>query len=250
MTADKILIVDDEPEALENCRRMLAGPRYECLIEIDSRRALHTIERERPRVLLTDLRMPGLDGIGLLKAAKRLDPSIKVVLLTAYASIETAVSSMRHGATDYLAKPFGSKDLRAVVRRALDAGPEGDSDSEPVAALPPVCHEALPSEPALRGKSAAIRAARALVERLTDTDAAILLHGERGTGRERIARMIHAGSPRRSGRFIPVDCLASDDALFQTISAHCDRRASFSTACSRVRLFHSATIPRPACLKR
>lgn len=215
MAADKILIVDDEPDALENCRRMLAGPRYECLIEIDPQRALHTIERERPRVLLTDLRMPGLDGIDLLKAAKRLDPFIKVVLLTAYASIETAVSSMRHGAIDYLAKPFGSKELREVVQRALDAGSEERSDSEPVAAPPSKYDEASSPEPALWGASAPIRAARALVERLIDTDAAILLHGERGTGRERIARMIHAGSPRRSGRFIPVDCLASDEALVE-----------------------------------
>jgi DNA-binding NtrC family response regulator len=87
---DKILIVDDEPDALENFLRILSGHRYDCLVETDASQALAATEREHPKVLLTDFRMPGLDGISLLKAAKRIDPAIQVVLLTAYASIQTA----------------------------------------------------------------------------------------------------------------------------------------------------------------
>jgi len=119
MTHDKILIVDDEPEALENCRRILTGHQYDCIVETDPYRALDVIEREHPKVLLTDLWMPGLDGIDLLKAARRLDPTIKVVLLTADAFIQTAVVFMGHGAFDYLAKPFTGKELCSVLRRAL-----------------------------------------------------------------------------------------------------------------------------------
>jgi DNA-binding NtrC family response regulator len=209
MTLDKILIVDDEPEALENCRRMLAGPEYECLTEVDPQRALDAIEREHPKVVLTDLRMPGLDGIGFLKAAKGIDPTIKVVLLTAYASIQTAVVSMRCGAFDYLAKPFTGKELRTVVRRAL-----GEESDEAPASEPPAhaSDDNAADEPALAGESAAIQAVRAMIDRVAGTDAAVLLSGERGTGIERIARVIHAASLRRAKRFVPVDCLASDEA--------------------------------------
>ncbi len=216
MSHDKILIVDDEPEALENCRRILAGPQYECLIEPDPQRALDAIEREHPKVLVTDLRMPGLDGIELLKAAKRIDPAIKVVLLTAYASIQTAVASMRHGAFDYLAKPFTGKELRSVIRRALG---EKSGDTVTPEPRPPrrssLTRETSDAEPALSGQSSMIRAVRAVIERVADTEANVLLFGESGTGKESIARVIHAGSPRRAQRFVPVDCLASDEALVE-----------------------------------
>lgn len=216
MTLDKILIVDDEPEALENCRRILAGPQYECLLEPDPQRALDAIEREHPKVLLTDLRMPGLDGIALLKAAKRIDPAITVVLVTAYASIQTAVASMRHGAFDYLAKPFTGKELRSVIRRAL-AGDAGDATAPEPRTPRRSSTTGGPSvaEPALSGQSSVIRAVRAVIERVAETEAAVLLSGESGTGKESIARVVHAGSPRRAQRFVPVDCLASDEALVE-----------------------------------
>ncbi|HEX7767444.1 MAG TPA: response regulator, partial [Nitrospira sp.] len=191
---EKILIVDDEPEAIENCRRILTRYRYECVAEADAHRALAAIERERPQVLLTDLRMPGLDGIGLLKAAKRIDPTIKVVLLTAYASIQTAVASMRHGAFDYLAKPFTGQQLRAVVRRAL--GEESDDSSEPETL--PVHQGQAGGKPAAGthdgmpiGNSAATQAVREIIERVAATEATLLIAGESGTGKEYVARTIH-----------------------------------------------------------
>jgi DNA-binding NtrC family response regulator len=115
----KILIIDDEPEALENCRRILSRLQYECLIEHSPLRAVDVLERERPGLVLTDLRMPGLDGIEILNAAKQLDPDVQVVLLTAYSSVQTAVTSMRQGAFDYLTKPFSSAQLEEVTRRAF-----------------------------------------------------------------------------------------------------------------------------------
>lgn len=211
---EKILIVDDEPEAIENCRRILTRYRYECVAEADAHRALAAIERERPQVLLTDLRMPGLDGIGLLKAAKRIDPTIKVVLLTAYASIQTAVASMRHGAFDYLAKPFTGQQLRAVVRRAL--GEESDDSSEPETL--PVPQGQFGGKPAagthdgmLIGNSAATQAVREIIERVAATEATLLIAGESGTGKEYVARTIHARSLRRAKPFVPVDCAIGDE---------------------------------------
>lgn len=216
MVVEKILIVDDEPEAIENCRRILSLHRYECVAEADARRALDVIERERPQVLLTDIRMPGLDGIELLKAAKRIDPAIKVVLVTAYASLQTAVESMRFGAFDYLAKPFTGKELRGVIRRAL--GQEAGQANEPASPVSPSFSrvgEIVAAEPVLAGESSSISAVRDVIERIANTEAAVWLSGERGTGKERIARVIHAGSHRRAKHFVSVDCQASDEALIE-----------------------------------
>ncbi len=216
---DKILIVDDEPDALENCRRILSGHRYDCFMEADPNRALVAIEREHPNVLLTDLRMPGLDGIGLLKAAKRIDPDIQVVLLTAYASIQTAVASMRHGAFDYLIKPFTGEELRTVIRRALGEESEDLTACEGESASPSAGGaESLSTRnggEALVGSSAAMQTVREIIERVAATEATALLLGERGTGKECAARTIHAHSARRSKRFVPVDCLASDESALE-----------------------------------
>jgi len=212
---DKILIVDDELDAIENCRRILRRQRYECVGEADSRRALAVIQRERPHMLLTDLRMPGLDGIELLKAAKRIDPGIKVVLLTAYASIQTAVASMRHGAFDYLAKPFTGQELRTVVQRALGEVTD-DSSRDERAPIPPTKsrpeHLTSAYEGGLIGYSAASQSVREMIERVGATEAAVLISGEIGTGKEYVARMIRARSARRSKPFVPVDCMACDES--------------------------------------
>lgn len=218
LAPDKILIVDDEPDAIENCRRILSRHRYHCVGEADSNRALAVIERERPQVLLTDLRMPGLDGIGLLQAAKLIDPTIKVVLLTAYASIQTAVASMRHGAFDYLAKPFTGQELRTVVQRAL--GQEGDDTSDRNTAPfspakgPAESGTAAP-EGVLIGNSPATQAVREVVERVAATEAALLISGELGTGKEYLARTIHARSVRHSKPFVSVGCIAGDEATLE-----------------------------------
>jgi len=216
--ADKILIVDDEPDAIENCQRILSRHRYHCVGEADSNRALAVIERERPQLLLTDLRMPGLDGIGLLKAAKLIDPTIKVVLLTAYASIQTAVASMRHGAFDYLAKPFTGQELQTVVQRAL--GREGDDSSDRNAApLSPAKGpaESVPTalEGVLIGNSPATQTVREVVERVAATEAALLISGEAGTGKEYLARTIHARSVRQSKAFVSVACIAGDELTLE-----------------------------------
>lgn len=233
----KILIVDDEPDALENCRRMLSGQQYDCVVESDPRRALDTIERDHPHVLLTDLRMPGLDGIGLLQSAKRLQPTIKVVLLTAYASVRTAVLSMQNGAFDYLPKPFSGKDLRRIIERAI--GDESSDVSEPEVRSSSGVRRKTTLDAALLGQSPGMQAVRAVIELVAKTDAAVLLSGESGTGKERIARLIHDGSPRHAKPFVPVDCLASDEALVEMELFGADLSAS-GTGGPRAGLLESA----------
>ncbi|MEO5955071.1 MAG: sigma-54 dependent transcriptional regulator [Nitrospiraceae bacterium] len=216
--AGKILIVDDEVEALENCRRILSRLGHECLTEHDPVRALNVVQRERPGLVFTDLRMPGLSGIDVLNATKRFDPTIKVVLMTAFATVETAVCSMRQGALDYILKPYTSKDLEEVTRRAFEEG-ERQNDAAPSSQghdVPPALAKAKHALRQIVGKSAAIQAVLNLVSKVARTDANILIYGESGTGKELVARAIHHHSQRASKPFVPVDCVSMPDALLES----------------------------------
>ena len=122
----KILIVDDEADMLESCARIIRRGGYSCITTSNSREALALFEREHPDLLITDLRMPGLDGLELLRQAKRIDPRIPVVVFTAYVSQASAREALEAGATSYLAKPFTADQLKQTVDRALGLG-EGAS---------------------------------------------------------------------------------------------------------------------------
>ena len=213
----KILIIDDEQEALENCRRILSRVPYECLVASDPNQALDLIERERPGLVLTDLRMPKLDGIEVLAAAKRKDPAILVVLVTAHATVETAVTAMRYGAFDYITKPFTSDELVRVARRAFESMPAILGASLRTSAPPERSSPHSPEEATrLVGNSAAMREVVGLVNKVAPTDSNVLVYGESGTGKEMIARLLHESGPRSNRPFIPVDCVSLQDSLLET----------------------------------
>ena len=119
MSRGRILIVDDEPDMVENCARILKREGYECLAAHDGRRALEILESARPDLLLTDLKMPELDGMALLRRAHEVDPALPVIMITAFASIESAVAAVKEGAFDYLPKTFSVDQLRVAVERAI-----------------------------------------------------------------------------------------------------------------------------------
>jgi DNA-binding NtrC family response regulator len=213
----KILIIDDEQEALENCRRILSRVPYECLVASDPNEALDLIERERPGLVLTDLRMPKLDGIEVLAAAKRKDPAILVVLLTAHATVETAVTAMRYGAFDYITKPFTSDELVQVARRAFESMTGILGTSLRTGAPPERSSPHSPEEATrLVGNSAAMREVVELVNKVAPTDSNVLVYGESGTGKEMIARLLHESGSRSNRPFIPVDCVSLQDSLLET----------------------------------
>jgi DNA-binding NtrC family response regulator len=207
----RILIVDDEPDMTETCRSVLTAAGYQCLTTNDALEALRLLGAERPDLLLTDLRMPEIDGMEMLRRAHEIDPQMPVMLLTAHATLESAVAAVKAGAFDYLAKPFSIDQLtvaveRALTRRRLEL-------------------ENLHLREQLRGifgfeniigRSTALQQVLELVRKAARSDANILVLGESGTGKELVARAIHANSPRAAEPFVPVDCASLPENLLES----------------------------------
>jgi DNA-binding NtrC family response regulator len=207
----RILIVDDEPDMVDNCARILRRAGYRCLTAVDPQRAATLLESERPDLLLTDLKMPGLDGLALLRRARELDAALPVVVITAFATIESAVAAIKDGAFDYLPKTFSVDQLTLVVERAL---------RQRRLALENVhLREQLKTAFALDniiGRSAAMAQVFELVKKAARSEANILVLGESGTGKELIARAIHANSPRAAHGFVPIDCASLPENLLES----------------------------------
>ncbi len=241
--AGKILIVDDEIEALENCRRILSRVPFDCMVASDPTEALKLIEREHPGLVLTDLRMPKLDGIEVLTAAKRQDPAVQVVLLTAHATIETAVTAMRYGAFDYITKPFTSEEIVQVARRAFESerlvdGSRLSPGTEPLPERAPMRRSERFGQ--LVGNSTAMRDVLSLIKKVAPTDSNVLICGESGTGKEMVARSIHDASLRATCPFIPLDCASLPDSLLESELFGHEKGAFTGAHTAKVGLFEAA----------
>ena len=211
MTLPRVLIVDDEPDMVENCVRILKPAGYECLTTTEARRGLAMLESERPDILLSDLKMPGVDGMELLHRAHELDPALPVIMITAFATIESAVAAVKEGAFDYLPKNFSVDQLRVAVERALrHRGLQRENRS-----LKDQLAQTYGLENII-GRSPAMSRVFELVRKAARSEANILVIGESGTGKELIARAIHANSPRVSQPFVPVDCASLPEHLLES----------------------------------
>ncbi|HSB40917.1 MAG TPA: sigma-54 dependent transcriptional regulator [Methylomirabilota bacterium] len=211
MSAPRVLIVDDEPDMLENCSRILSRQGYACTTAGDGDTALTMLERDRPDVLLTDFKMPGMDGLTLLRRAHDLDPALPVIMVTGFASIEAAVAAVKEGAFDYLPKDFSVDQLRVAVERALrHRGLQVENRN-----LRQQLQQTLGLENIV-GRSPAMAQVFELVKKAARSEANILVLGESGTGKELIARAIHANSPRASHPFVPVDCASLPEQLLES----------------------------------
>ena len=211
MTAARILIVDDEPDMLDNCSRILSRQGYACTTAGDGAAALGVLERERPDVLLTDFKMPGMDGMTLLRRAHEIDPALPIIMITGFATIESAVAAVKEGAFDYLPKDFSVDQLRVAIDRALrHRGLQVENRN-----LRQQLQQALGLENIV-GRSPAMAQVFELVKKAARSEANILVLGESGTGKELIARAIHANSPRASQPFVPVDCASLPEQLLES----------------------------------
>jgi DNA-binding NtrC family response regulator len=208
----RILVVDDEEGMLEVCADTLGALPYASVVtELSSRRALARIQEEAFDLLISDIRMPGVDGVALLKAVRERDASLPALMLTAYPTVDTAVEAMKLGASDYITKPFRPEELLAAARRLLETRRLRE-ENELLQRQVDRRH----SFDDLVGGTPAMQGLYELVERVAQTDADVLILGETGTGKELVARAIHRRSPRANGRFVPVDCGAIPDALMES----------------------------------
>jgi len=207
----RVLIVDDEPDMVENCTRILRRAGYRCLGATDAERALALVETERPDLLLTDLKMPGMDGLELLRRAHELDPALPVVVITAFGTVEAAVAAIKEGAFDFLPKSFSVDHLTVTVERALRHRRLTAENRNLRAQL----QGALGLENVI-GSSPAMARVFELVRKAARSEANILIRGESGTGKELIARAVHANSPRAAQAFVPVDCASLPEHLLES----------------------------------
>ena len=208
----RVLIVDDEPDVVANWARVLDREGYPCITATDGERALTLLESERPDLVLTDLKMPRVDGMAVLARALELDPDTVVVMITGHGTVQSAVEAMRAGAFDYLLKPLPTNDtLRLVVQRGADRRRLVEENRRLRESLAPRV-----GFDKLVGKSPVMVAVFDLVRKAARSEANILIQGESGTGKELIARAIHANSPRAAEVFVPVDCAALPDTLLES----------------------------------
>jgi DNA-binding NtrC family response regulator len=177
----------------------------------DEPEAVHQLRQARPAVVLTDLKLPTGDGFGVLRAAKELDPELPVVVMTAYGSIQDAVTAMREGATDFLAKPVDPDHLLLMVERAIA---QRRMMAEYILLKEEMAERR--GAPRIIGEDGKLRHVLQQLHRAAATDATVLLEGESGTGKELFARGLHALSPRADAPFVAINCAAIPDTLLET----------------------------------
>lgn len=203
----QLLIVDDEESLCQLLQKVLRGAGHEADVAYSGEEALQALAGSVPAVLITDLKMPGMDGLALLRHVRDRYPQVLTVIMTAHGSIETAVEAMKLGAFDYLTKPFKLDEVKLVVERALTHArhrydDNGDGDSL--------------DDFGLLGRSEPMQRLRHAIRQAGPTDASILIRGETGTGKELVARAIHAESQRADGPFVKLNCAALPETLLES----------------------------------
>lgn len=209
MTQARVLVVDDKDTIVSLLVRILS-PEFDVATAVDGTRALGMIATQEFDVIVSDIRMPGADGMAVLQETRRLHPETEVILMTAFATVQDAVAAMKLGAYDYLQKPFEPDEALIVVRRAVERRQLRAQARDLQAALAGA--HRLDS---IVAESAPMRKVLELVQRAATSDATVLITGESGTGKEVVAHAIHQASARKQRRFVPVNCGAMPENLFE-----------------------------------
>ncbi len=214
----RILLVDDEPNLRKVLGALLRQQGHEVHAEEDGAAALlrvKSVPSQTFDVVITDLRMPNLDGIGLIKELSQHEPNLPIIVLTAHGSVDSAVEAVKLGAFDYLEKPFDREQIRQVVDKAL-ATRERSGQSTGAAVVIDVASDDPCRRAGMVGRSQAINQIREIVRTVAASPSTVLITGESGTGKELVARALHLGSPRSDHPFIRVNCAAIPSGLLES----------------------------------
>ena len=217
----RILVIDDEVAIRDSLKMILEYDGYDCLLAPSGQEGLERVERDSPDLLFLDVKMPGMDGLDVLRRIRELDELLPVVMISGHGTVSTAVEATKLGAFDFLEKPLSTERVKVTIRNALDQRRLRD-ENRSLRRAAEVRHEMVGSTPALAAMTEAIRLA-------APVRSAVLIHGESGAGKELVARAIHRNSPRTRARFIQVNCAAIPDDLIESeLFGH--ERGSFTGA--------------------
>jgi two-component system response regulator AtoC len=209
----QVLIVDDEPNLRKILAAQLSRDGYEVMLAEDGEQGLSMLREHHIDLVVTDLKMPKVDGMTLLREALKETPDLPIVMITAHGTVDTAVEALKLGAFDYLTKPFDKDEVRQVVAKALKtrALAQEEATTEPIGAT---------KDPGARfgiiGSSPGLTDLYAVLERVADTPTTVLITGESGTGKELVARALHEHSTRKDKPFIKVNCAAIPKELIES----------------------------------
>jgi DNA-binding NtrC family response regulator len=230
-----ITVIDDEENMCKILNRVLNLEGYHVMTFTDPRRALDYTIQYDPDIVLTDIKMPELSGMDVLQQVKRHDPNIVVIMITAFGTIEGAIEAMKAGAFHYVTKPFNTDELLATLEKAIEHKRLSDENRS--------FSEHLSREYAkadIIGECEEMVKIKALIEKIAPTDSAVLIRGETGTGKELVAKAIHRASPRRSRRFVPINCASIPDTLIESELFGYERGAFTGAAQTKIGLIELA----------
>jgi DNA-binding NtrC family response regulator len=206
-----ILIIEDETKMRRLLDLSLSEEGYIVQTASDAEAGLKLLRQTRFDLVITDLKLPGMDGLEFLQAVKRTDGQVPVVLMTAFGTVETAVQAMKFGASDYVLKPFALEEMKLIIKKELDVRRLRDENRD--------LREALGRRYEFKNivaRSARMQEVLAIVERVAPTNSTVLLGGETGAGKDMIARAIHQHSRRASGPFVKINCAAIPENLLES----------------------------------
>jgi two-component system, NtrC family, response regulator AtoC len=231
----QILVVDDEPLMCRSLSEVISRAGYEVFTANNGYEAIEFIQQESISVIITDMNMPKMDGIEVLRQAKAIVPNVAVIVVTGYATVDSAVEAMKYGAVDYITKPFSPSKINTIIERAIfnvSTYPTQPSTRQPAS------HSIVTTDPQMLE----------ILDRLklvAQSDSSVLIQGESGTGKELIARALHSYSNRSNGTYVAVNCAAIPESLLESeLFGH--EKGAFTNAIARrigkIELAHGGTL--------